>query len=336
MATNTINSLTLGGNTGIFALPYATCATAAATAAKVATVVDSGNFVLETGAMVVVKFTYENSVASPTLNVNNTGAKAIHRYAGTAASTGVNTSGWRAGSVQLFIYDGTQWVRDFWENSTYSNVSLGQGYTTCSTAAATAAKTASLSSYTLSAGGIVSVRFTNGNTVANPTLNVNSKGEKAIYFNGAALTDTGLIKAGDTVSMMYSTYYHIIAINGAAVTAGSYGPSANATPAHGGTFSVPYVTVDAAGRVTAASTKTITLPADTKVTQAAAITTDGAYPVILGYSTATTAVTNTVNKTDSLNYNPSTKELATGSVKIGGAAVMSYDDTNKCLNFTFN
>lgn len=44
------------------------------------------------------------------------------------------------------------------------------------------------------------------------------------------------------------------------VTAGSYGPSANASPAHGKTFSVPYITVDAKGRVTSASTKTITLP----------------------------------------------------------------------------
>ena len=46
------------------------------------------------------------------------------------------------------------------------------------------------------------------------------------------------------------------------VTAGSYGPSANASPGHTGTFSVPYITVDAKGRVTSASTKTITLPAD--------------------------------------------------------------------------
>ena len=44
-------------------------------------------------------------------------------------------------------------------------------------------------------------------------------------------------------------------------TAGSYGPSANASPAFGGTFSVPYVTVDAKGRTTAISSKTITLPA---------------------------------------------------------------------------
>lgn len=44
------------------------------------------------------------------------------------------------------------------------------------------------------------------------------------------------------------------------VTAGSYGPSSNASPAHGGSFSVPYVTFDNKGRATAASTKTITLP----------------------------------------------------------------------------
>ena len=44
-------------------------------------------------------------------------------------------------------------------------------------------------------------------------------------------------------------------------TAGSYGPSANATPAAGATFNVPYITVDAKGRVTAASTKTVQIPA---------------------------------------------------------------------------
>ena len=44
------------------------------------------------------------------------------------------------------------------------------------------------------------------------------------------------------------------------VTAGSYGPSTNVSPAHGGTFNVPYITFDAKGRATAASTKTITLP----------------------------------------------------------------------------
>ena len=44
-------------------------------------------------------------------------------------------------------------------------------------------------------------------------------------------------------------------------TAGSYGPSANATPGYGSTFNVPYLTVNAAGHVTAISTKTVKIPA---------------------------------------------------------------------------
>ena len=45
------------------------------------------------------------------------------------------------------------------------------------------------------------------------------------------------------------------------VTAGSYGPSTNVSPAAEQTFDVPQVTVDKYGRVTAASTKTVTIPA---------------------------------------------------------------------------
>lgn len=45
------------------------------------------------------------------------------------------------------------------------------------------------------------------------------------------------------------------------VTATSYGPSADAKPGYGETFSVPYITVDNKGRITKASTQTITIPA---------------------------------------------------------------------------
>ncbi len=62
--------------------------------------------------------------------------------------------------------------------------------------------------------------------------------------NGDAITRSGTIGLANT-----------------AVTAGSYGPSANATPGYGKTFNVPYFTVDAQGRLTAASTKTVTIPA---------------------------------------------------------------------------
>ena len=44
--------------------------------------------------------------------------------------------------------------------SAYGNEQLGQGYGTCGTEAATAAKTVTLSDYELETGGIVAVRFT--------------------------------------------------------------------------------------------------------------------------------------------------------------------------------
>ena len=81
---------------------YGTCATAAATVAKVVT---CSGFVLETGATIAVKFTYYNTGASPTLNVNSTGAIAIKQYGSTAASTYM----WRSGEVVLFVYNGSYW-----------------------------------------------------------------------------------------------------------------------------------------------------------------------------------------------------------------------------------
>ncbi len=195
-------------NTGHNHICYGVCSTAADTAAKTVTV---NNFSLVEGATVIVKFTNANSIASPTLNVNGTGAKPIYRYGTTAASTSTTVSGWVAGAVQMFTYDGTGWIRDYWSNTTYTNVALGQGYATCSTAEATIAKVGTLSSYTLTANGIVSVKFTNA-VPASATLNINSKGAKNIYYKGAAIT-AGVIKAGDVATFIYSSQYHLIAID---------------------------------------------------------------------------------------------------------------------------
>ena len=69
-------------------------------------------------------------------------------------------------------------------------------YGSCSTAAATAAKTVSVGSgtVTLEAGLRVTVKFTYANTAGTPTLNVNSKGAKNIYHKGSQIT-TGSNKA---------------------------------------------------------------------------------------------------------------------------------------------
>jgi len=81
---------------------YATSSTAAGTAAKEATCT---GFVLEEGVAVDVRFTNENTAASPTLNVNSTGAKAIYANNSTTAAN----CKWMAGETVHFVYDGTYW-----------------------------------------------------------------------------------------------------------------------------------------------------------------------------------------------------------------------------------
>lgn len=189
---------------------YGVCDTAANVAAKTVTISGFPSD-LSAGQRVTIKFVNKNSASSPTLNVNGLGAFSLYRYGTSAISTTDGTSGWHAGAVVSFTFDGTNWVRDYWYNTTYSNVSLGQGYATCSTAASTVAKTASLSSYALTTGGIVSVKFTY-DVPAGATLNINSKGAKAIYYRGSAIT-AGIIKAGDTATFIYSTNYHLISVD---------------------------------------------------------------------------------------------------------------------------
>lgn len=100
-------------------------------------------------------------------------------------------------------------------------------------------------------------------------------------------------------------------------TAGSYGPSANATLSHDGTFTVPYVTVDTYGRVTGISNITYTLPSDsntdTKVTQTVR-TTDGEFPILLrGTSAGTTTTTTTTTFASAITINPSKSTITAGT-----------------------
>ena len=83
-------------------------------------------------------------------------------------------------------------------------------YGTCSTAAGTAAKTISLAGFTLVTGAIVTVKFTVTNTAANPTLNVNGTGAKAIMYRGSAIS-AGYLAANRVYIFVYDgTDYELI------------------------------------------------------------------------------------------------------------------------------
>ena len=193
---------------------YAECATAKNVVAKV---VDCEGFVLERGAIIVIRFT-DTTTAYPTagnitLNINGTGAKNI-----VPKSNNVPYSYGRAwpfcnNQTWVFAYNGTNFVclnQD--DNTTYTPMALGFGYGTCTTAEATAAKVASLASYNLVKNGIVSVKFTYA-VPANATLNINNRGAKNIFYRGAKIT-AGIISAGDIATFVYDgTQYQLIAVD---------------------------------------------------------------------------------------------------------------------------
>lgn len=112
-------------DTGVYGIYYGTCATAAATAAKVATLDNSDGFSLTKGVTVAIEFTNSNTIANPTLNVDGSGAKSIKRY-GTAAPSTSATSSWNAGSVLILVYDGKYWQLANWLNTTYSAMSVAE------------------------------------------------------------------------------------------------------------------------------------------------------------------------------------------------------------------
>ena len=103
MAKRVIGHIKVGTDSNQLAsTAYFTSSTAAATAAKTATAIDSFTFdnnSLVTGITVRVKFTNGNTAASPTLAVGSSTAKSI-----------VGGTTWSDGDIIAFTYDGTNWV----------------------------------------------------------------------------------------------------------------------------------------------------------------------------------------------------------------------------------
>lgn len=193
---------------------YGTSATAGATAEKAVTIPTDEHFILQQGDVIGVVFTNENTANNPTLNVNSTGAKPI-KYNGAVVTTSELWTAGEAGIITMFQYDGTNWVwfaHGIDYNTTYTPEKLGIGIGECATAASTTAKEATLTGYELKENGIVAVKFTYA-VPAGSTLNINSKGAKAIYYQGAAIVDQ-VIRAGYTATFVYDgTKYVLISVD---------------------------------------------------------------------------------------------------------------------------
>ena len=228
---------------------------------------------------------------------------------------------------------------------------------TCSTGGSTAAKTVSITTgtFTLETGARVTVKFTNKNTAKNPTLNVNSTGAKNIFHDGAQVkegvnidmlcgtvdfvydgTQWQLVgnyvdthnshtvisgnKKDDSTPIQGSASATDITLGDSGVTKGNYGPSADETPSHAGTFSVPEISVNEKGIVTGAATRKVKIPAETAVTitnKSNTDTTDLVYAVsnLVEGGTSGHAITPTYTGLPTKAY---VDKVATGHVKYLG------------------
>lgn len=198
-----------GGSKSSF---YGTCSTTAATAAKVVTATD---FTFEAGNILCVNFTTANTAATPTLNVNSAGAKTIYIGSTTALSSTANVLKWSANTLVYFMYDGTyfRYITSVSAGSVSPSRGAGTWYGTSSTAAGTTAKTSAIDNYVLTKGAVATITFSTANTVATPTLNINSTGAKTIYNGNASTSATNPFYwgANTTITFVYSgSYYYVV------------------------------------------------------------------------------------------------------------------------------
>lgn len=172
------------------------------------------------GLTIDYRLPYAGTGTAATLNLNGLGAKTV--YNGRKGST---TTHYVAGSIIRLTYYGGAFYADAYydSNTTYSGFVCGY----CSTAAAKAAKAASATSFALTSGVTVLIRFTAANTSKSAlTLNVNSTGAKTVYINGAASSSSNYTLPAGTYPCHYDgTYWHVYT-NGTyrftSVTAGTF------------------------------------------------------------------------------------------------------------------
>lgn len=103
----------------------------------------------------------------------------------------------------------TQLATIMGKNATIDNLVAQIGYYVCETAAGTVAKTLVAANYELLAGGSLKVKFLNKNTANNATLNINSKGDKALYYQGERVSSSNTWEENEVVEIFYdgTNYY---------------------------------------------------------------------------------------------------------------------------------
>ena len=110
-----------------------------------------------------------------------------------------------AAAEEIFDYAVNKYQKDINQEvaSSIQDLRSTVGYYTCSTAGNTAEKVIDASGYTLLKGGGLRVNFTEKNTAANATLNIEQTGAKPLYYNGARASTNNSWYAGEIMTLFY-------------------------------------------------------------------------------------------------------------------------------------
>ena len=184
---------------------YGTCDTAAGTTTK--SVVCREATSLYAGLTITVKFSTANTALVPALNVNSLGVKNI--WVENAITSTSNCLFWNTNALITFVYDGTQWLVVDQPTSYYAS---------CSTAAATAAKVATVANSVVRKGTRVTVTFTYAhNSASNATLYITGtsiNANRTVYVNGTVVNNTNgnSWSAGESVTFVFNGQYWYAAV----------------------------------------------------------------------------------------------------------------------------
>lgn len=182
---------------------------------------------IKTGDIIYVKYTYTNTrkslnLQSITMNIPNNGSYEIFDDESRTTVEGARpdlfgkANNWVAyrvvEDVKSLIHLGHSWTDDNTNANTEESGFVFLRDTSASVILMKDHIITYLSQFKPATGSIITVYFAN-DVLARSSININNTGDIPIFYRNAVITD-GVIKAGDTVTMVYTgTYYCITSID---------------------------------------------------------------------------------------------------------------------------
>lgn len=295
--------------------PVGTSSTAAGTKAKAVTI---NGFSLSTNAFVLVKFSNANTASAPTLNVSNTGAKAIY-FNGAAVPTGYL----EANKFYHFVYDGSRWVLTGDVDVRHLYLPLTGGTITGNLAVQ---GTTTLTGLLTANGGVT----TKALTATSLDLNGNADISGTLKVTGAS-TLTGLLTANGGVTTKALSATDVTASGTLKVTGAT--TLTGALAANGGTTTT---TLKATGTSTLAAVNATNVSASGTLKVTGATTLTGALAANGGLTTTTIKATgtSTLAAVNATNISASGTLSVTGTSTLTGKLTANGGVTTKALTAT--